>query len=106
MAATVIENNLKHVLSWILAKLEDLCKEVVSEGEAVWPTLEQLVSSGQLGKDILAILATLKPVITYAETAFPQYASLISWCQDILTDIANFDTINKTCTCSGCNPTN
>jgi len=100
---TVIENDLIHVLTWILQHLETLCKEVVSEGEAVWPTLEQLVASGQLGKDIIKLLATLKPVITYAQAAFPQYASMITWAIDILQDIANFDAVNIPCTCPGCN---
>src|SRR5271157_1417162 len=102
--ATNVENDLIHVLSWTLSHLESLVKEVVSEGEEVWPTMEQLVTSGQLGKDILAILATLKPLITYVESAFPQYASLISWCQTILTDIANFTIVNTPCTCPSCNP--
>jgi len=97
-----IESNLIHVLSWTLEHLESLCKEVVTEGEAVWPTLEQLVASGQLGKDILRILAILKPVLTYAQTAFPEYSGLITWAVNILTDIANFDTVNIPCVCAGC----
>lgn len=99
---TDIENDLVHVLSWTLAHLESLAKEVVEEGEEVWPTLEQLITSGQLGKDILSILATLKPVISFVEANFPQYASMISWITTILTDIANFTVVNTPCTCPGC----
>ena len=76
--------------------------EVVEEGEEVWPTLEQLITSGQLGKDILSILATLKPFISFVEANFPQYASMISWITTILTDIANFTVVNTPCTCPGC----
>ena len=100
--ANVIENDLIHVLSWTLSKLESLCTDLVEEGEVLWPTLDQLVASGQLGKDIINILAMLKPVIGYAQTAFPQYASMLTWAVSILTDIANFDSVNVTCGCPGC----
>jgi hypothetical protein len=99
---TVVENDLLHVMTWTLAHLETLCKELVSEGEEIWPTMSQLVTSGQLGKDIINILATLKPVIVYAQSTFPQYASLLTWAIDIITDIANFDAVNIPCSCPAC----
>jgi hypothetical protein len=104
MANSTVENNLLHVMTWTLQHLESLCKEIGTEGEALWPTLEQLVTSGQLGRDILNVLASLKPVIGYAEKAFPQYAPMINWADTILTDLASFTVVNTPCTCSGCNP--
>lgn len=103
MDSQAFENNLIHVLTWTLSKLEDLCKEIVTVGASEWPTLEQLVTSGQLGKDIISILATLKPVITFLQQSFPQDAALINWIVEILEEIAKFDTVNTLCSCTGCN---
>ena len=100
--STVVEGHLKHVLTWTLTELEDLCKEVTAEVESVWPTLEHLVTSGDLGRDIISILATLKPVTDFAKENFPMFASLIDWVISILDRIAKFDAVLSQCNCFSC----
>lgn len=102
MTAQELESNLTHVAFTSLTNIETWCKELAVEVQAEWPTIVHLVTSGELGKKILAMLAIIKPIIGFAEMMLPQMKPVIDWVINILTQIANLYPIAKDCSCPAC----
>lgn len=102
MTAQEIESNLTHIAFTSLTNIETWCKELAAEVQAEWPTIVQLVTSGELGRKIIDALALIKPIIGFAEMTFPQMKPVIDWIINILTQIANLYPIAKDCSCPAC----
>jgi hypothetical protein len=102
MTAQELETNLTHMASVSLSNLEALCKELATEVKEDWPNLVHLVTSGDLGKNILSGIALLKPIINFAEMMLPQFKTLIDWIVNILTQIANLYPVTQSCSCPAC----
>lgn len=77
------------ILEEIKSKVETLAGTVVTDAKIIWPTIYDLVSSGQLGKDIIKLISWLKPIITYIQPLLPQYSVLFTWILQILTIVGN-----------------
>ena len=102
MTSQELESNLAHVAHSSLTTIELWVKELAIEVKEDWPHLVHLVTSGDLGKKILNMLATLKPIIGFAEMMFPALKPIIDWVIKILTQIAELYPVATACTCPAC----
>jgi len=87
MNATDIENKLKHTVQWSLDEIHSVARQVVNGVEAEWPTIQHLVTSGELVEYLHKLIALVVPVLDYAKTAFPQHTATIEWLESLLEDI-------------------
>jgi hypothetical protein len=102
MTITDFENGFKHIASNIIADLETGVQDLAGVIEKEWPTIEDLLTSGQIGKDILKGLALIEPLLSIVEMACPESKPLITWAEGILEQIAALKIFNTPCACAAC----
>jgi len=97
-----VESGFTHVMSVIFADLEADVKSLATMVEKEWPTIEDLLTSGQIGQDILKALAMIEPVFSLVEFVFPQTTPIITWAESIIKQLAALKIFNTPCTCVTC----
>jgi hypothetical protein len=102
MTITDFENGFKHIASNIITNLEQDVKDLASIVQKEWPDLEDLITSGKVGEDILQALKLLGPVSSIISLMFPQFQPLFGWAESILKQLAALQVFNTPCTCSAC----
>lgn len=102
MNITDFENGFKHIASNIISDLETGVKDLAGVIEKDWPTIEDLLTSGKIGQDILKTLALIEPLLSIIAMVFPESKPLITWAEGILQQIAALKIFNTPCACAVC----
>ena len=100
--STDINSGFMHLASSVLTDLEDGVKDLVVIIGKEWPTIEDLLTSGQIGRDILKVLAIIDPIFSVVEFVYPPATPIITWAESILKQLANLKAFNTPCICPVC----
>ena len=99
---TNVQNGFTHVMSVIFTDLEADVKSLATVVQKEWPTIEDLLTSGQIGQDILKALAMIEPVFSLVEFVYPASTPFLTWCDSIIKQLAALKVFNTPCTCAAC----
>ena len=101
-ANATVENGFTHIMTVIFTDLEANVKSLAALVEKEWPTIEDLLTSGQIGQDILKALSMIEPIFSLVEFVFPNSTPVITWAESIIKQLATLKVLNTPCTCPIC----
>lgn len=101
-AAPTVQSGFTHVMTVIFTDLESDVKTLSGLVAKEWPTIEDLLTSGEIGQDILKALALIEPVFSLVGLVFPASTPTITWAETIIKQLAALKVFNTPCTCPIC----